>query len=103
MKLERETRHVLIETCLETGHMTEGEIAGALEGTKERKEMRAVISLIECFIAEAHTEATARGQEGRVRDEACGGARFLKDLRAEVIELTRERKVGEAAKMEDGG
>lgn len=103
MKQEHETtRHVLIETCLETGHLTEAEIAEALEGTKERKELRAVMSLVECFIAEAHAEATLRGVDKQVRDEACGGARFLKELREELIELTRERKVGEEERKREG-
>lgn len=92
MRTEETT--MLIETCLETGPMTAAEIAGALEGTRERKELRAVMSLVECFIAEARAEANVRGQEGRIRDEACGAGRYLQDLRRELIEVTRERKAG---------
>jgi len=65
--------------------MTEREIADALAGTRERKEMQAVISLLECFIAQAHEECRVRGQEARIRDEAAGAARYLIDLRAELI------------------
>lgn len=81
----------LIETCLEAGPMTEREIADALAGTRERKEMLAVMSLLECFIAQAHEECRVRGQEARIRDEAAGAARYLIDLRAELIAKATEK------------
>jgi len=81
----------LIETCLEAGPMTEREIAEALAGTRERKEMQAVMSLIECFIAQAHEECRKRGQEARIRDEAAGAARYLIDLRDEMIAKATEK------------
>jgi hypothetical protein len=49
------------------------------------------MSLLECYIAEAGAEADARGVETRVRDEACGARRMLKELRAEIIEMTRPK------------
>jgi hypothetical protein len=75
----------LIETCLEAGPMTEREIADALAGTRERKEMQAVMSLIECFIAQAHEECRVRGQAENIRTEAAGAARYLIELRLEMI------------------
>jgi len=54
---------------MESGPLTEDQIADALEATHETRELRAVMSLIECFIAEAHAEMTQRGQEARIRDE----------------------------------
>lgn len=81
----------LIETCLETGPLTDAEIREVLAGTRERAEIRAVMSLLECYIAEAGAEADARGVETRLRDEACGARRMLKELRAEVIEMTRPK------------
>lgn len=80
----------LLETCLEAGPLSEKEITDALAGTRERKELLAVMSLLECFIAQAHEETRARGQEARIRDEAAGAARYLIDLRAELIEKTAE-------------
>ncbi len=87
---------MLVETCMESGPLTEDQIADALEATHETRELRAVMSLIECFIAEAHAEMTQRGQEARIRDEAAGAARFLKDLRADVIRLTARKKPDKA-------
>ena len=81
----------LIETCLETGAMTEAEIREVLAGTRERVEIRAMMSLLECYIAEAGAEADGRGVETRLRDEACGARRLLKELRAEVIDMTRPK------------
>jgi len=81
----------LIETCLETGAMSEAEIRAALSDTRERVEIRAVMSLVECYIAEAGSVADARGVETRLRDEACGARRTLKELRAEIIEMTRPK------------
>jgi hypothetical protein len=81
----------LIETCLETGPMTDAEMREVLADTRERVEIRAVMSLLECYIAEAGAEADARGVETRVRDEACGARRMLKELRAEMIEMTRPK------------
>jgi len=83
---------VLVETCMENGVLTEAQIDETLAGTKERKEMRAVMSLLECFIGEAHAETRQRGQEQRIRDEASGAARYLCDLREQLIEKTREKK-----------
>jgi hypothetical protein len=69
---------VLIETCLEGGALSEEEIAAALRGKATSTEVKAIISLIERFIGNAHTTA----QNDRTqRDEACGAASWLKDLR----------------------
>jgi len=84
----------LIETCLEAGPMTEREIAEVLAGTRDRKEMQAVMSLLECFIAQAHEECRVRGQDARIRDEAAGAARYLIDLRAELISKATEEEPG---------
>jgi len=72
--------------------MTEKEIGEALAGTRERREMLAVMSLIECFIAEAHAETRVRGQDQRIRDEAAGAARYLIDLRADLIVKATEKE-----------
>lgn len=92
---------VLVETCMESGPMTEAQIDETLAGTKERKEMRAVMSLVECFIGEAHAESRVRGQEQRIRDEANGAARFLCDLRDQLIDKTREKAPSEDGKEEE--
>jgi len=84
----------LIETCQEAGSMTEREITDALAGTRDRKEMQAMMSLIECFIAQAHEECRKRGQDPRIRDEAAGAARYLIDLRDEMIAKTTEKAPG---------
>lgn len=82
---------VLVETCMESGPMTIEQIDRALAGTKDRQEMRAVMSLVECYIGIAHAETTKRGQDARVRDEAAGAANYLKSLRDDLLEKTHER------------
>jgi len=78
----------LIQTCLETGHLTLPEIEEALAGTKDRKEMIAVISFIEAAIADADDEICVKGQDPTIRTEAAGAARHLRELRANFIRLT---------------
>ncbi len=39
---------------------------------------------------------TVRNQEPRIRDEASGAARYLKDLRADIIRLTARKKPADA-------
>lgn len=92
---------VLVETCMESGGLSEAQIDETLAGTKERKEMRAIMSLVECFIAVAHAEMRVRGQEVRVRDEAAGAARYLCDLRDQIIDKTREKAPVEEGKEEE--
>lgn len=94
--MPRPSKRLLIETCMEAGPLTEGQIADALEATHDTREMRAVMSLLECFIGEAHAEMTVRNQEPRIRDEASGAARYLKDLRADIIRLTARKKPADA-------
>lgn len=80
----------LIETCLESGAMTEAQIREALKGTRHWPSIRAVVSLMEAYLADAANEAEVRGQEARIRDECCGARRWLKDLRRELKELATE-------------
>jgi len=56
---------------------------------------------VECFIAVAHAEMRVRGQEVRVRDEAAGAARYLCDLRDQIIDKTREKAPVEEGKEEE--
>jgi hypothetical protein len=48
--MPRPSKRLLIETCMEAGPLTQGQIADALEATHDTREMRAVMSLLECFI-----------------------------------------------------
>lgn len=82
---------------MENGVMTEPQINEALAGTKHRKELQAVMSLVECYIGQAHAEMTVRGQDARKRDEAAGAANYLRILRDDLIEKTREKKPPELA------
>lgn len=69
----------LIETCLEGGALSEVEIVAALRGKTHDPAVKAAISLIERFIGNANTQAqTDKAQ----RDECCGAASWLKDLRS---------------------
>ena len=80
----------LIETCLESGSMTQEQIETALKGTRHWPATRAIVSLIEAYLADAAVEAEARGQDPRIRDECCGARRWLKELRHELNELATE-------------
>ena len=75
---------LLIETCLEGGALTEAEITAALRGRAKDDQVKAIISLVECHIGVQHS-AAEKNREGR--DEACGAARALKELRREINEL----------------
>ena len=55
------TSNFLIETCLETGPLTEAEIANTLEATANQPVIRAVISWLEHKIANEHDVLTTRG------------------------------------------
>lgn len=79
----------LIETCIEGGPMTEAEVRAALAGTDKQPQVRAMLSWIEWYIAQSHQESDTRGQDARVRDEACGAANYLTRLREELMEMTR--------------
>ena len=80
----------LIETCLEAGPMTEEQIETALAGTRHWAQMRAVVSLAETYLAQIADEAEVRGQEPRIRDEACGARRWFKEFRRELKTLATE-------------
>lgn len=81
--------NTLIETCIEGGPLTEAEVRAALAGADKLPQVRAMLSWIEWFIAQAHQLSDTRGQDARVRDEACGAAHFLTKLREELMEMTR--------------
>lgn len=82
---------LLIETCLEDGHLTEAEIRKQLAGRATLPQMAAVVSLIENSIANARRGAEAvRGVE---RDEWCGAARELRELRASILEMLASEPV----------
>jgi len=81
---------VLIETCMEAGPMTIDQIDDALSNTKDWKELKAVMSLVEYYIGAAHSEATVRGQDPTIRSEAAGAAHYLKLLRSDLIDKTKE-------------
>ncbi len=81
---------VLIETCMEAGPLTIDQIDDALSGTKDRRELKAVMSLVEYYISAAHSEATVRGQDPNLRAEAAGAAHYLKLLRSDLIDKTKE-------------
>jgi len=68
---------VLVETCMEAGPMTIDQIDDALSNTKDRRELKAVMSLVEYYISAAHSEATVRGQDPNLRAEAAGAAHYL--------------------------
>ncbi len=80
----------LIETCLESGAMTQEQIETALKGTRHWPATLAFVSLIEAYLADAAKEAEVRGQDPRIRDECCGARRWLKELRQEMKELATE-------------
>lgn len=86
----------LIETCMEAGPMSEEDIKEALANTRHWPAMRAIVSLLEFYISQAHGEATARGQDPQKRAEACGAADYLKTLRADIIEKTAENIEGQS-------
>lgn len=81
----------LIESCLESGAMTEEQMRTALKGTRHWPAVRAMVSLIETYLAAAGEEGEVRGQEARIRDECAGARRWLKDLRRELKEMATEK------------
>ena len=65
-------------------------IETALAGTRHWAQMRAVVSLAETYLAQIADEAEMRGQEPRIRDEACGARRWFKEFRRELKALATE-------------
>jgi hypothetical protein len=82
---------VLIETCLEDGHLTASEIKEQLAGRHSLPQVAAMVSMMENRIANARKAAeSTRGVE---RDEWCGAARELRLLRVELLELVASEPV----------
>jgi hypothetical protein len=79
----------LIETCLEGGPLTEEEIREALRGQVRGSVAGAVVSWIECSIANERAAAEVRGCDPQLRVEACAAAGALINLRAELLEMLR--------------
>ncbi len=98
--------NTLIETCVEGGWMTEEETREVLAGKALHPETKAVLSWIEFKIAQQGDEADVKGQEPRVRDEACGARRVLKDLRTELIDMVwegmKEQRGEKSGKVPEG-
>jgi hypothetical protein len=73
---------LLIETCMEGGSKTAEEVLRTLKGKAALPEIKAVVSMLEHAIAVARNRSeAARGVE---RDEFCGAARELREVRARL-------------------
>jgi hypothetical protein len=73
---------LLIETCMEGGSKTAEEVLRTLKGKAALPEIKAVVSLLEHAIAVARNGSeAARGVE---RDEFCGAARELREVRTRL-------------------
>lgn len=79
---------LLIETCLELGHLSEDQVTEALAGTANHPHIKAIISWLEYRIGTEHATVTTRGLATQQRDESAGAADALKLLRTELIAFT---------------
>ncbi len=80
---------LLIETCLEDGALTDEEIVRALAGKTSLPEVKAIISLIENAIA--NVRRGAETHQGVTRDEFCGAARELREMRTRLVAATASK------------
>lgn len=80
---------ILVETCLEDGSLTDDQIVAALAGKTSLPEVKAVISLIENAIA--NVRRGAETHQGVARDEFCGAARELREVRARLVAATASK------------
>ena len=75
---------LLIETCMEGGVLTEGEIMRALAGQSNTLQIKAVLSMLECAIGNERL-ANESAIKRRKIDEHRGGANALKAVRRALL------------------
>ena len=82
----------LLETCQESGTMTQEQMAEALAGQARVPAVMAIISKLEHAISDLRNQTETPGADSRLRDEKSGAIHEIKVLRLWLIECTaRER------------
>lgn len=87
---------LLIETCLEGGQLTEAQVRAALAGTAKFPQVIAMLSWIEYQIGKQRDMSEVRGQSHQTRDEACGAALALRELRQDFMDFASAARPADA-------
>jgi len=83
----------LLETCLESGPMTQEQMAEALAGQARVPVVMAIISKLEHCINDLRNETETPGADSRLRDEKSGAIHEMKLLRLWLIQSTAQEKL----------
>jgi len=82
--MSEHSEKLLVETIMEGGYMSLADCQRELQGCATHPHIKAVISLIERRISIAREDSEILGATHQMRDESCGAARYLRDLRTEL-------------------